>query len=83
MLIFAETYGAEAGKVTFNELVRVLEKNANGKMSMSRITLRPAIVFGGATPSAADLDGLHHAAHDECFIANSLKTEIVVEPVVQ
>jgi len=61
----------------------VLDKNANGKMSMSRITLRPAIVFGGATPSAADLDGLHHAAHDECFIANSLKTEIVVEPVVQ
>ncbi len=61
----------------------VLEKNANGKMAMSRITLRPAITFSGASPSNADLDALHHAAHDECFIANSLKSEIVVEPVVQ
>ena len=61
----------------------VLEKNAAGKMAMSRITLRPAIAFAGAAPSAADLDALHHAAHDECFIANSLKSEIVVEGVVQ
>ncbi len=61
----------------------VLEKNAAGKMSMSRITLRPAIAFAGATPSSADLDALHHAAHEECFIANSLKSEIVVEQVVQ
>jgi organic hydroperoxide reductase OsmC/OhrA len=61
----------------------VLEKNAAGKMSMARITLRPAISFAGAAPSSADLDALHHAAHEECFIANSLKSEIVVEPVVQ
>jgi organic hydroperoxide reductase OsmC/OhrA len=61
----------------------VLEKNAAGKMSMSRITLRPSIAFAGASPSAGDLDSLHHAAHEECFIANSLKSEIVVEPVVQ
>ena len=61
----------------------VLEKNAAGKMSMSRITLRPSIAFGGASPSPADLDALHHAAHEECFIANSLKSEIVVEPVLE
>ena len=61
----------------------VLEKNAAGKMSMSRITLRPAIAFAGSPPSPADLDALHHAAHEECFIANSLKSEIVVEPVLQ
>ena len=61
----------------------VLEKNAAGKMSMSRITLRPSIAFAGASPSPEDLDSLHHAAHEECFIANSLKSEIVVEPVVQ
>jgi organic hydroperoxide reductase OsmC/OhrA len=61
----------------------VLEKNRAGKMAMSRITLRPAIAFSGAAPSAADLDALHHAAHDECFIATSLKSEIVVEGVVQ
>ena len=61
----------------------VLEKNAAGKMSMSRITLRPSIAFAGAAPSATDLDALHHAAHEECFIANSLKSEIVVEAVLQ
>ena len=61
----------------------VLEKNAAGKMFMSRITLRPAVSFAGAAPSSTDLDALHHAAHEECFIANSLKSEIVVEPVVQ
>lgn len=61
----------------------VLEKNQAGKMHMSRITLRPSIAFAGAPPSPADLDALHHAAHEECFIANSLKSEIVVEPVVQ
>jgi len=61
----------------------VLEKNAAGKMHMSRITLRPAIAFAGAPPSSADLDALHHAAHEECFIANSLKSDIIVEPVVQ
>jgi organic hydroperoxide reductase OsmC/OhrA len=36
-------------------------------------------VFVGKQPDAAELDGLHHAAHEECFIANSLSTEIVVE----
>jgi len=61
----------------------VLEKNASGKMHMSRITLRPAVTFAGSAPSSADLDALHHAAHEECFIANSLKSDIVVEPVVQ
>jgi organic hydroperoxide reductase OsmC/OhrA len=63
--------------------VGVLEKNAAGRMNMSRITLRPSIAFAGTAPSSADLDALHHAAHDECFIANSLKTEIVVEQVQQ
>jgi len=66
-----------------DEAFGVLEKNQAGKMHMSRITLRPSIAFAGAPPSPADLDALHHAAHEECFIANSLKSEIVVEPVVQ
>ena len=62
----------------------VLEKNQSGKMFMSRITLRPHVAFSGdKVPSADELSSLHHAAHDECFIANSLKTEIVVEPVLE
>src|SRR5215471_10056989 len=62
----------------------VLEKNQSGKMFMSRITLRPHVSFSGdKVPSADDLTSLHHAAHDECFIANSLQSEIVVEPVLE
>jgi organic hydroperoxide reductase OsmC/OhrA len=62
----------------------VLEKNPSGKMFMSRITLRPHVVFSGdKVPSADELSSLHHAAHDECFIANSLKSDIVVEPVLE
>jgi organic hydroperoxide reductase OsmC/OhrA len=60
--------------------VGVLDMNADGKMAMTRIVLRPAIVFSGATrPDSAQLDALHHAAHDKCYIANSIKADIAVE----
>ena len=63
-----------------DEAFGVMEKNAAGKLAFTRITLRPRIEFGGTTPpSAAELAALHHAAHEECFIANSLKCEVVVE----
>ncbi|MBJ7310399.1 OsmC family protein [Rugamonas sp. CCM 8940] len=57
-----------------------LGKNEEGKMAMTRITLRPEIRFAGtAWPSAEELAAIHHAAHDKCYIANSLKAEVVVE----
>jgi organic hydroperoxide reductase OsmC/OhrA len=63
-----------------DEAFGVMEPNADGKLAFTRITLRPRIEFGGAKwPSAAERAALHHAAHDECFIANSLKCEVVVE----
>lgn len=63
-----------------DEAFGVLEKNEAGKMFMSRITLRPKVTFSGdRTPSADELHALHHSAHEECFIATSLKTEIGVE----
>lgn len=56
-----------------------MEKNANGKLAVTRVDLRPKIVFGpGVTVDAATLEDLHHRSHEECFIANSVKTEIVV-----
>jgi len=59
----------------------VMEKNAEGRTAMTRVTLRPAIRFSGdKMPAREDLDALHHAAHERCFIANSVKTEVVVEP---
>ena len=63
-----------------DEAFGVLEKNEAGKMFMSRITLRPAVEFSGdKKPSPDELQALHHSAHDECFIATSLKTSIDVE----
>ena len=58
----------------------LLGPDADGRMAMTRITLRPAIAFGGErAPDAAELDTIHHAAHERCYIANSLKAEVVVE----
>lgn len=63
-----------------DEAVGVMEKNAQGKFAITRITLRPKIAFSGAkTPTPAELDALHHKAHEECYIANSVRTEITVE----
>lgn len=53
---------------------------APGRIAFTRITLRPAIAFAGNAPEPEALDRLHVQAHERCFIANSLKTEIVVEP---
>ncbi len=59
-----------------------MEKNGDGKMAMTLITLAPAIVFGGErSPSASELDAIHHDAHDKCYIANSIKADIVIEGV--
>ena len=56
-------------------------RDERGKISVTRIRLSPEIVFTGRQPTAAELEGLHHAAHDSCFIANSLRTEVVVETI--
>ncbi len=55
-------------------------RTAAGKIAVTRITLRPALTFAGAAPDAAEIDRLHHEAHERCFIANSLNSEIVVAP---
>jgi organic hydroperoxide reductase OsmC/OhrA len=59
--------------------VGFLEKNANGKLAVTRVELHPKIAFSGdAKPTQADLDWLHDKAHRECFIANSVTTKISV-----
>jgi organic hydroperoxide reductase OsmC/OhrA len=56
-----------------------LEKNAQGKFAVTRVDLHPKIAFGGAKqPAAADLEWLHDKAHKECFIANSVLTDVHV-----
>lgn len=58
----------------------VMARNAEGKLAMTKVTLKPYIVFKGNQPSSEDVDHLHHRAHEECFIANSVRTEVAVEP---
>ncbi|MEZ8017003.1 OsmC family protein [Vibrio splendidus] len=63
-----------------DDAVGVLEEDESGRSSVTKVTLRPRIEFvGSKVPSSAQLDKLHHLAHNNCFIANSVKTEIRVE----
>ena len=55
-----------------------LGKNAAGRLAMTRIVLRPRIAFAGTPPSPEALADLHHDAHERCYIANSLKADVVV-----
>jgi organic hydroperoxide reductase OsmC/OhrA len=54
-------------------------RDDRGRIAVTRITLKPRIIFSGRQPAAEELERLHHDAHDKCFIANSLRSEIVVE----
>jgi organic hydroperoxide reductase OsmC/OhrA len=57
-----------------------MAKNAAGKMAMTVVTLRPAVVFAGKAPASAEIEAMHHEAHDQCFIASSVRTEVRCEP---
>ena len=64
-----------------DEAVGVLAKDAGGRLAITRVTLRPEVTFGGErAPTPEELRQLHDQAHHACFIANSVKTEVVVEP---
>jgi organic hydroperoxide reductase OsmC/OhrA len=64
-----------------DDAVGYLEKNAAGQLAITRVVLRPKIVWSaGVTVSQVELDKLHHDAHAGCFIANSVKTDVTVEP---
>lgn len=63
-----------------DEAYGVMTPNAAGKLAFERITLRPRIDFAGERqPTEGEVQALHHRAHAECFIANSLRCEVVVE----
>jgi organic hydroperoxide reductase OsmC/OhrA len=62
-----------------DEALGEMTKNERGKLWVSKVTLAPAITFSGAKrPTPEQLDALHHDAHEECFIANSVKSDVVV-----
>ena len=60
----------------------VMARNAAGKMAMTEVTLRPEVLFSGdKVPAREQVDELHHKAHEECYIANSVTTRINCLPV--
>ena len=64
-----------------DDAVGVLERAPSGKLWMARVILRPLVKFGaGAAVDAVLLTDLHHKSHENCFIANSVTTNVTVEP---
>ena len=82
MLFFVD-FARRAGFIVdsyADEAEGVIEKRDDGKMWMSRVTLRPRVEFSGEKqPGDTDIAELHHKAHEACFIANSVTTEVTVE----
>jgi organic hydroperoxide reductase OsmC/OhrA len=81
------TFLAVASKSRINvksytdQAVASLDKNAEGKMCVTKITLHPKVVFDTAEPiSPEKISELHAKAHKHCFIANSIAAKVVIEP---
>lgn len=65
-----------------DEAVGLMAKDLSGKLAMTRVTLHPDALFvGERRPTSDEIIAIHHEAHEQCFIANSVKTEVRCEPV--
>ncbi|NMM42499.1 OsmC family protein [Pseudoalteromonas arctica] len=65
-----------------DDAVGLMQQTSDGRMSMTQVTLKPCVQFtNNEQPSIVDLEAMHHQAHELCFIANSVKTAIVIEIV--
>ncbi|MDQ3125085.1 MAG: OsmC family protein [Pseudomonadota bacterium] len=83
-MLFFLAFAAKAGFTVDSyrdEAIGALGRDERGKTSITTITLRPAVGFSGESqPDAAAIDVLHHRAHEACYIANSIRAEVTVEP---
>lgn len=82
-MLFFLYFAAEAGLAVDDyrdEAIGVMEKNSDGRMAVTRVHLRPAVRYAGSPPDREQERSLHDKAHHACFLANSVKSEIVVEP---
>jgi organic hydroperoxide reductase OsmC/OhrA len=82
-MLFFLSIAAQRGFVVdsyVDQAVGLMDKNADGKMAMTRITLAPAVLFSGEKkPSPSEIDAIHHTAHDKCYIASSIKAEVIIK----
>jgi organic hydroperoxide reductase OsmC/OhrA len=61
----------------------IMGRNSEGKVAMLSVTLRPKVKFVGENiPSSEIIEGMHETAHSECFIASSVKTKVICQPVI-
>jgi organic hydroperoxide reductase OsmC/OhrA len=83
-MLFFLAYAARAGLTVdryTDAAVAEMGRDDRGKVSITRVTLRPDIRWGGEAPQAEVLDDLHHRAHEACYLANSIRGEVVIELV--
>jgi organic hydroperoxide reductase OsmC/OhrA len=81
-MLFFLFFAAKGGLVLDryeDEAIGEMGKNAKGAMAMLKVRLRPQLAWADRTPTAAELAELHHKAHEACYIANSVTTEVVIE----
>lgn len=80
-LSIAAKYGFRVDRYSDKAAGR-MAKDAGGRLAMTRVTLRPEVCFSGTpAPSPDEIRHMHHEAHDACFIANSVKTEVRCDPI--
>lgn len=83
-MLFFLSFAARQGFVIdryLDEAIGSMARNDSDKLYLSKITLNPDVTFQGSKqPSEHELDSIHHRAHEECYIANSVKAEIIVRP---
>jgi organic hydroperoxide reductase OsmC/OhrA len=83
-LLWFLSLAADAGFVVDaydDEAIGTMARNAAGRLAMTEVVLRPRVGFAGVRrPTVAEHEALHHRAHAECFIANSVRTDVRCEP---
>ncbi len=82
-MLFFLAFAAKAGLVVDlyrDEAVGVMSPDARGRMAITAVTLRPRIDLSGDRPAPGVLEDLHHRAHEACYIANSIRATVTVEP---
>ena len=67
-----------------DDAVGVLSRDEENRFAITKVTLRPQVIFSGdPLPSNSDIEEIHHESHEQCFIANSVKTDVRCEPILK